>query len=113
MQTNTWTPPGAETAKRPRPGWLEVLGWYAGGAAATGFLWLLGGPVAGSLRGPLGQLAGTMLALLEIVLLVAVGRGRHRRCRVALVLGALTPIVLMALFLIWLIWAFAHSNWTF
>jgi len=114
MQTNTrpvpWQPP---VVVEPRPGWARLLFWYAVGflsTAATGVVTLA---TAAAFRGPSAWLIGHALALLGIVMLIKRGNRLHRRCTIALVLGVLTPFVLAAAAVLLLIWALAHSTWTF
>ena len=115
MQTNTrpvqpWQPP---VVPQPRPGWGRLLFWYAVGflsTAATGVVTLA---TAAAFRGPSAWLIGHALALLGIVVLIKRGNRLPRRCTVALVLGVLTPFVLAAAAVLLLIWALAHSTWTF
>jgi len=110
MQTHTWMPAPA-TARRPS--WLEVIGWYFAGGAGTGLCWSLV-QFATSLTSarsvvPFAQVLG----LVWVVALVMGTRRLHRRCRIAIALGAITPLLLVAALIAYLIWAFAHSNWQF
>ena len=117
MQTNTWIPEGATPARAlstgpARPSWVEVYGWFAAGGGVTVGFWLLAGGFVGAMHAWRGADAlSPLLFGLEIALLVKLGRGRHRRCKIALVLGAVLPAILLGLLLLWLIWSFSH--WQF
>src|SRR5438270_555851 len=110
MQTNTWMP---VPASAQRPGWSKVLGWYAAGWFATlaswavlaALTWVVS-PQAIWLLGRVGFVAG-------IVALVVYGRRLPRRSRIALWLGAATPLVLAAVAVAYVLYSLAHSNFTF
>src|SRR5437660_501537 len=107
MQTNTWMP---VPAIAQRPGWRKVMGWYAAGWGSTAALcavlfaltWVAPPELIG-LVGRLGLVAG-------IVGLVVFGLRLPRRSRIALWLGAATPLVLAAAAVAYVLYSLAHSN---
>ena len=111
MQTNQWMP--APAIATPRPSWLHVIGWYFAGCGATGTAWTMVVAVSELTSRTVGSLFAQGLLIASIVALVRYGGALPRRSRTALVLGAITPFVLMALFIVLLIWAIANSNWQF
>jgi hypothetical protein len=87
-----------------------VLGWYAAGSAATVASWAVlaaltwvTSPEVIVLIARLGFVAG-------IVALVVYGRRLPRRSRIALWLGAATPLVLAAAAVADVLYSLAHSN---
>src|SRR4051794_16890375 len=110
MQTNTWMPVPV-TAERP--GWRKMLGWYAAGWGVPTPSWVAFAPLtkvpspeAIGLLGGLGLVAG-------IVALTVFGLRLPRRSRIALWLGAATPLLLAAAALAYVLYSLANSNFTF
>src|SRR4051794_11204126 len=107
MQTNTWMP---VPASAQRPGWRRVLGWYAAGWGVTIASWVVlaaltqvTSPQVIGLLGRLGLVAG-------IVALIIFGLRLPRRTRIALWLGAATPLLLAAAALAYVLYSLAHTN---
>ena len=115
MQTNTWmpAPPAQPVPTRQRPSWPQVLGWYFAGGFATSTAWTLVVSVSKLTSRTVGSFLGQGLFLASIVALVRYGGALHRRSRTALVLGAITPFLILAAFIAYIVWAFAHSDWQF
>ena len=109
MQTNQWMPAPAT----PRPSWLQVIGWYFAGWCATGSACTMVVLVSKLTSRTVGSFVGQGLVVAAIVALVRYRGALPRRSCTALVLGAITPFLLMVLFIAYLIWALAHSNWQF
>ena len=110
MHTHTWTP---APSTRRRPSWLQVVGWYFAGGAATGSAWTLVVAVSKVTSRAVGEMLGQALFIAAVVALVRYHRALPRRSLVALVLGAITPFLLVVLFIAYLVWALAHSDWQF
>ena len=96
-----------------RPGWPQVLGWYAAGSVGTVALWAGIGALAWAVSGAVVSVLGHLLVIGSIVALVRYGRRMPRRARVALWLGVLTPYVLAAAVVAYVLYSLAHSNLTF
>ena len=110
MQTQT-LPSSPAAARRPR--WPHVIGWYAAGVAATVLSWSLVMAVGKHFSGIAALLISRAIEAGAVVLLAVRGCALPRRSRIALVLGALTPLALAALAVVYIAWAFAHSDWQF
>lgn len=98
---------------RPRASWPVALAWGFGGSVLTCAVAALAMRL-GTL--PLGAAAGEAVQLTGIAGVIAavlIALRLPRRARAMFVAGVVTPLVLFALFVIWLIWALSQSNFTF
>lgn len=90
-----------------------MIGWYFAGGFATGTAWTFVMLVSKLTSRTVGSFLGEGMFIAAIVALVRYGGALPRRSRTALVLGAVTPFVIVAALIAYLIWAFAHSDWQF
>lgn len=101
------------TFSGPKASWPVSLGWFVVGAFVT----ITSGSIAGILAGNLGSGAGGMAAQLAvgagIISVFFVARELPRRARALFVAGAVAPVVLAVIAFALLLWALAHSNFTF
>ena len=102
-----------QTYTAQRPSWPQVIGWYFAGWFSTGAAWTTVVVVSKLTSRTVASFVGQGLFLASIVALVRYGGALPRRSRTALVLGAITPFVLLAALIAYVIWAFAHSDWQF
>ena len=112
MQTNTWMP---VPASAQRPGWRRVLGWYAAGWGVTIGSWavLAALTVLTSLISPWAFVLLAKLAVVaDIVAVIVFGLRLPRRTRIALWLGAATPLLLAAAAVAYVLYSLAN-NFTF
>src|SRR3954465_4131041 len=110
MQTNTWMP---VPASAERPGWRRVLGWYAAGWGVTIGSWavLAALTVLTSLISPWAFVLLAKLGVVaEIVALIIFGLRLPRRTRIALWMGAATPLLLAAAAVAYVLYSLAHTN---
>ena len=102
-----------QTYPSHRPGWPQVIGWYFAGWFSTGAAFTTLVAVSKLTSRTVASFVGQGLFLAAIVALVRYGGALPRRSRTALVLGSITPFVIMAALVAYVIWALAHSNWQF
>ena len=99
-----------------RLGWRKVLGWYAAGWGVTIGSWavLAALTVTTSVISPWTFVLLAKLGVAaEIVALIIFGLRLPRRTRIALWLGAATPLLLAAAAVAYVLFSLAHSNFTF
>jgi hypothetical protein len=87
--------------------WPRLIGLYVLGATATSAALTLTGLLSEAAHGA-ASLVLWLLGLTAVAGLVAIGRGRPRRERVALAVGAVSPLAALAVLFAWLVWALAH-----
>jgi hypothetical protein len=91
-----------------RASWLVAIGCYLGGAALTAAVWAISQQVAEFGAVSIQLFFGAAAALSTVIAIPL-----PKRARAMFIAGVLTPILLGVLFFAWLIWAFAHSDFTF
>src|SRR5436305_4378173 len=96
-----------------RPSFAATLGWYVVGVLASLTGWSLVDAIQRVTGGAFSSLVALGMASTATLLMVSRGVAGPRRTRVAFALGVLTPLVVFALGVAYILWAFAHSDWQF
>lgn len=97
----------------PRPSWPVAFGWYLVGVLASLTGWSTVALLGRGMSGIFGSFVTLGVSSAVAVLLIGRGQSMARRSRVALMLGVITPFVVIAIAFACLAYAFAHSDWQF
>lgn len=101
------------TTSRPVSTWPIAVGCWFGGFLCTAVTAIVTGAVADELAAYAGTGLAEVLVLAAVATVVVVAIRLPRRARAMFIAGVVTPIVLGIAFVVWLIWAFSQSNFTF
>jgi len=93
--------------------WPIAIGWFFLGTLLTSATGSLAGILASNVDRHVSSLIAELTVGAGIASAVVIACRLPKRARLMFIVGVVMPVLLAVAFVVWLIWAFAHSNFTF